>query len=214
MNTTNQLAAATVHIALDIDDVLHSTNSESFSHWKPLVDSGTWTAQDFHNAVREAYVQQISDNLANGDDSMPGYLLSHVPLLEAVLIRHPGVRLVIASDWRKSFQNLDKLCSLFSPTIAARVVGKLKVDPLPDPMAPDAPNRRGHLMVKWMTENVNADANWLAVDDDRRHWGDHEDHLIRTQKLCGLDMQTTLELDRRISTFEKMISKHSSTSAQ
>ena len=205
MNINNQLAPATVYIALDIDDVLHSNYSESFSHWMPQIDSGIWTAKDFHDAVREAYVKHICDNLANEYDTLPGYLLSHMPLLEAIIIRHPGVRLVIASDWRKSFQNLDKLCSLFSPTVAERVVGKLSIDPGQDPMAADAPNRRGHLMIKWMSENVTTDASWLAVDDDRRHWGDHEEHLIRTKKFCGLSMETALELDRRISTIEHSI---------
>lgn len=209
MNTNNQLEPATVHIALDIDDVLHSTYSESFSHWKPLLDSGTWTAQDFHEAVREAYVKQISDNLADECNVMPGYLLSHMPLLEAVLIRHPGARVVIASDWRKSFQNLDKLCSLFSPAVAARVVGKLSVDPGLDSMNSDAPNRRGYLMINWMAANVTADAPWLAVDDDQGHWGDHKEHLVRTQKLCGLNMQTALELDQRISTLENALQFYS-----
>jgi hypothetical protein len=199
MNTDQKQVPATIHIALDIDDVLHSTDSISKHHWKSYVDNGTWSAQEFHEAVRESYVQDIRISLENEFDEQPGFLLSHMPFLEAVLLRHPGVRLVIASDWRKSFANLDKLCSLFSPVVAARVVGKLSVDPGPDPLAPDAPTRRGHLMVKWMTENVAPDTPWLAVDDDLSHWGDHKDHLIRTQKLCGLDMQTTLELDRRIT---------------
>ena len=202
MENTQNLPADSVYIALDIDGVLHSLLTDYEPEWKENLRVGNWTAAMFHAAVFEKFLNMPAEELEVeilGKAHMVGYMLSQVPLLEAVLRRHPAARIVIASDWRRTM-SLDLVCSLLPPDVAQRVVGATKVVPEQDEKGHTIPGIRGKLMREWMKENaLPDDTPWLAIDDGAILWRGEEERLIHTHRIKGLQHKDALELDRQLS---------------
>lgn len=70
-----------------------------------------------------------------------------------------GAEIVITSSWREAF-SLDQMQGLFSPDIAARIVGVTPVDS----------RREGHYryreVLAYLKRSGNAGCEWIALDDD------------------------------------------------
>jgi hypothetical protein len=85
---------------------------------------------------------------------------SYLPRIEAVLREFPGVKIVIASDWRKQ-HSLVELRRLFSEDLRFRIEGVIGID--------DRDHARGNrqrLVERYLAEHGKADCSWLAIDDD------------------------------------------------
>jgi hypothetical protein len=87
---------------------------------------------------------------------------SALPIIEAVLRRHPEVGVVIASSWRH-VKPLPELIAVFSPDLHERIVG----------ITPDVPPPSGHgeegsrqkEVEAWLLANGQHGAPWVGVDD-------------------------------------------------
>lgn len=202
MENTQNLPADSVYIALDIDGVLHSLFTDNEPEWKENLRVGNWTAAMFHAAVFDKFLKTPGEELEfqNLDKVYRvSYMLSQVPLLEAVLRRHPAARIVIASDWRRTMP-LDLVCSLLPPDVAQRVVGATKVVPEKDEKGRAIPGIRSKLMLEWMKENaLPDDTPWLAIDDGAILWKGEDERLIHTHFTMGLQHKDALKLDRQLS---------------
>lgn len=194
------------YVMLDIDGVLHSLYADYDPEWTARLRDGTWSATDFHAAAREAFLTTLQGGIENEwlkEAYQAGFMFSQVPLLEAVLLRHPDVRIVITSDRRRSLP-LDRLCSLLPPGIAQRVVGATDDVDEKDATGRPIPGIRGELARRWMRSHVGDDQPWLAIDDGAVLWQGDEDRLIHTRFSQGLQPDEALALDSMLSSLATM----------
>jgi hypothetical protein len=118
-----------------------------------------------------------------------------LPLIEAVLRRHPGVMVVLSTTWRLNHE-IDELKERFSIDIEQRVIG---VTPLlteedrawyPTPLS--QLRRQGEIEA-WLHQHRTLSHPWIAIDD--RPWGFESEcqNLLVTNRIRGL---TEMDADR------------------
>jgi hypothetical protein len=118
-----------------------------------------------------------------------------LPLIEAVLRRHPEVVVILSTTWRTKYP-LDELKDLFSNDIAGRVQGLTPVLSLHD-MAwypvPLSARPRQREIEAWLHQNRRLNHPWIAVDD-RPSWFESEcQNLLVTSPITGF---TESDVDR------------------
>lgn len=82
-----------------------------------------------------------------------------LPALVAVLRRHPVVKIVIASTWRRD-HSLEALREMFPRDVAARIVSVT-----PQLRQPHGYGARQAEVEAWLVANDQRDALWVALDD-------------------------------------------------
>jgi hypothetical protein len=122
----------------------------------------------------------------------PADRMSRRPRFEQWAARHPDIRFVIASSWRRLYP-LDVLKGFFSAEIGARVAG---VTPR---LYGDPANRRYHEISAWLEKNNSTGETWLALDDSPADFPDGCPQLVRCVPDRGFDDAVAEELDRRIA---------------
>lgn len=100
---------------------------------------------------------------------------SCLPRLEGLLHAYPGVKIVVTSSWRESF-DLHELRRLFSAGIAPRVVGMTQC------IDDSKPFRRYREIQQFLAQHALLHAPWLALDDMAFHYPQPCPQLI----LCNL----------------------------
>jgi hypothetical protein len=90
----------------------------------------------------------------------PADLFSQLPLLEAWLLQHERVEVVISSTWRLS-RTLEELQGFFSPAIQPRIVG---VTPRIDGSSPERFPREAEVNM-WLRDSDEPWQQWFALDD-------------------------------------------------
>jgi hypothetical protein len=115
-----------------------------------------------------------------------------VALLEECVLRHPDVRVVIASTWRHAF-SLKQLKALFSPAFADRIAGIT-----PDLSTETDEHLRYAEIREYLSEAGVAGAAWVAVDDDPEQFRPGAP-LIVVDSSKGFDASAARELQKRIS---------------
>ena len=82
---------------------------------------------------------------------------------EQAVRKLPDAEIVITSTWREAF-SLERMRGLFSPDIAARIVGVTPIDR----------RREGHYryreVLAYMRRNGKSGVSWVALDDDSSHY--------------------------------------------
>lgn len=118
----------------------------------------------------------------------PSDLFARRPLLEAWLLQHPGVDVVVSSTWRLT-RSFDELRSLFSPALRPRIVG---VTPK---LAGDSPERfaREAEVAMWLRGSDEPWQEWCALDDQAWLFRPFNDRVVLCDPAVGL---TEAELDR------------------
>lgn len=122
-------------------------------------------------------------------------LFQSLPLIENVLRRHPGVLVILSTNWRIKHP-LDELKDLFSSDIAGRVLGGAPVLSLYDlawyPVPLSARPRQREIEA-WLHQNRRLDHPWIAMDD-RPWWFESEcSNLLVTSPHTGF---TESDVDR------------------
>jgi uncharacterized protein len=112
-----------------------------------------------------------------------------LPLLESVLRDAPHVRIVISSTWREGF-TLDELRGLFSPDIAARVVGAT-------PSLPES-SRHAEIM-RYLEQHATHTTAWIAIDDAIFEFPRGCPYLVACSGRTGLTPDVAQELARRLA---------------
>jgi hypothetical protein len=176
-----------------LHSVLDHPDEESFTD--NLAD-GTWNGLQYLEAVRADHVDRViewQDCLS--PDRMPGHHMSCAPMLEAVLRRHPHVRLVFASDWRKR-PGLAATRSLLPPFLAARVVGETRHVKEVDANGRTIFGIRSKLARELLdASGLSLCTPWLAIDDVRELWDGDEARLVKPKSAYGLQPAEMFQLD-------------------
>lgn len=126
-------------------------------------------------------------------------LFCRLPLIEAVLLRHPHVQVVISSSWRE-YDSLDELRTHFCQALRERVVG---CTPLArqDPCEPAMRYVREIECSSWLQAHrpdVLADGSWLALDDVPWMFKPMSPHLLLTNHLTGFVEADAQRLEARL----------------
>lgn len=120
----------------------------------------------------EAVLALDIDGVLHRDGAERGEL-GHLPTLEGFLRRHPGVGVVISSDWR-FLLSLPELVDLFAPDLRDRVMGVTPDLCLSVPVAPAARQRE---IEAWMAAK-GLRTPWVALDDMRDGFEPVCPHLV------------------------------------
>ena len=184
------LDCVSVYIALDFDGVLHSTDAAPYKNWVQDLQSGSLSRAGFLDLAHQDFLKSVSEGDSNGE------LFDRSHHLIAVLKRRPDVRIVIATSWRMTL-DIEKIKDLMPPDLASRVVGMLDTDPESAANGPFFPGVRRRLMERWIVQNANPQATWLAVDDCAALWEGHGDRLVNPRGE-GMRPVDAIELLRRL----------------
>lgn len=117
---------------------------------------------------------------------------SRRPLFESVMRRHPAVRIVISSSWRRIY-GIDFLRSRFSRDIAGRIVGTTQL------WVPDEPMNRYQEIIAWMEKQRLEGSPWLALDDSVLEFPERCANLLLCDSHHGLTAERAEALTRRLS---------------
>jgi len=111
---------------------------------------------------------------------------------EAVLQRYPQVLVVISSSWKEVFP-FEVVHSLFSPSIAQRVVG---FTPFLDPkISYKLPYLRHQEVLEFLRLHNALDDPWVAIDDIKEHYPPNVPVIV-TNGSTGFDQSTALVLEK------------------
>lgn len=116
------------------------------------------------------------------------------PLFEDVMRRHPTVRIVISSSWRRIYA-IDYLRSRFSRDIAERIVGTTQL------WVPDEPMNRYQEILAWIGKQRFDDMPWLALDDSAFEFPHRCANLFLCDSRHGLTDERAESLAQRLSLF-------------
>jgi len=135
------------------------------------------------------------DGVTHAEGAIGERLFRRLPDIEAVLVNHPRVMVVIASTWRL-MHSLAALRARFSEAIAERVVG---VTPHFDD---GEPFQRERECVAWLRTYAKPWTPWVAIDDRVWLFRPFCAHLIAAPwRGHGIEQAQLLELDARLSEF-------------
>jgi hypothetical protein len=113
-------------------------------------------------------------------------------LFESVMRRHPAVRIVISSSWRRVY-GIDYLRSRFSRDIAERVVGTTQL------WVPDEPTNRHQEILAWLGKQRLEGSPWVALDDSAQEFPKRCVNLLLCDSRHGLTDERAEALARRLS---------------
>lgn len=198
----------TVYIGLDFDGVLHPIHGCADRKWTDALAAGEWTPEDFLNRVADELLQEAAGQ-ARDDETAPRpfkyeleprFPFDRSAVLENVLQRHPDVRLVVATAWRRGL-TVDQLRAIMPPRLAARVVGKLDEAHESDQGKP-IPGIRAQLMERWVQSNAPG-APWLAIDDTEELWHGSPAPLVKPHFWHGLQARDAHVLHGHLQRLEQ-----------
>jgi hypothetical protein len=118
----------------------------------------------------------------------PADLFVHRPVLEAWLLQHPNVDVVVSSTWRLT-RSIDELRALFSPPFRPRIVG---MTPKLDGDSPERFTREAEVAM-WLRASGQPWRPWAALDDQARLFKPFNDRVVLCDPAFGL---TDVELGR------------------
>lgn len=101
-----------------------------------------------------------------------------------------SIEIVISSTWRLAIP-LQKLKKLFSPDVAARIIGKTA-----DAEEPEDYPRYDEIRA-WLESN-GARKNWIAIDDDPERFPPRLSNVVFTDPLVGFDERAAEALIRLV----------------
>lgn len=118
------------------------------------------------------------------------------PHFEDVMRDLPHVDIVISSAWRKKY-SVDELRALFSPDIAARILG-VTPDLVGDGVEQPSEHVRESEVKAWLRDHGREQEHWVALDDCL--WNFEEDcpNLVEVDETIGFDYTIEAELKRRL----------------
>ncbi|MBV8380178.1 MAG: hypothetical protein JO369_05375 [Paucibacter sp.] len=135
------------------------------------------------------------DGVTHAEGAIGERLFRRLPAIEAVLVNHPRVMVVISSTWRL-MHSLAALRARFSEAVAERVVG---VTPHFDD---GEPFQRERECVAWLRTYAKPWTPWVAIDDRVWLFRPFCAHLIAARwRGHGIEQAQLLELDARLSEF-------------
>lgn len=114
------------------------------------------------------------------------------PLFEDVMRRHPAVRIVISSSWRR-IHAIDYLRSRFSRDIAERIVGTTQL------WEPDEPMNRYQEILAYIGKQRLDGIPWLALDDSAFEFPERCANLLLCDSRFGLTDERAEALAYRLS---------------
>lgn len=114
-------------------------------------------------------------------------LFQSLPLIEAVLRRHPGVLVVLSTTWRIT-RPIEELREWFASDIEPRVIGVTPVITLEERVwypVPLSERARQREIEAWLHQNGTLSHPWIAIDD-RPWWFESESpNLLVTNRNTG-----------------------------
>ncbi|MCX9158613.1 HAD domain-containing protein [Niveibacterium sp. 24ML] len=114
-------------------------------------------------------------------------------LLDAFLVEHPRIEVVLSTSWRQIFP-LPALLDMLPSTIAERVIGTTPI--FPSAAHEQPAGVREHECRTWLSRNGRGDAIWLALDDNPALFATPE-RVVLCDPLVGLTPETIDELRQR-----------------
>ena len=93
-------------------------------------------------------------------------LFRHAPLFSAVLRDHPGIEVVISSDWRKDAGSVAELAAHFPEDVRHRFVGLTGIE-----ADVTEPRQRERECWQWLRAHGREHVRWIAVDDCPDNFG-------------------------------------------
>lgn len=190
--------AKPLYIALDFDGVLHHMSAgprrQDF---------------DFLQESNAAYIQQVEKDLPLTLDKSSwmdgeGRLFDRLHQLEDLVTQlqtlrvFSDVRIVYATSWR-AVVSVERLNTFLGPQLAPHVVGALDCGKAH--LERDADGLRGLRMREWLESRGEADATWIALDDQWSHYAEHPAHHVQTH-WRGLDAQAVDEALQRAQSLQ------------
>lgn len=119
---------------------------------------------------------------------------SCLPRLEALLHAYPGVKIVVTSSWRESF-DLHELRRFFSTEMAPRVIGLT-------PCIDDGkPFRRYREIQQFLAQDGVLEIPWLALDDMAFHYPMPCQQLILCNLRTGFSEEEERQMRRLLDQF-------------
>ncbi len=115
-----------------------------------------------------------------------GQLFVHAPYLAATLEPFAEVSVVLSTSWRTS-KPLDTLIAPLPESLRERVVGVTPEASNFRPPPPLMPYRRHAECVQWLTQNRQADQDWIAIDDRESWFMPGCENLIVCNSQVGFD---------------------------
>lgn len=186
-------SSKTLFLALDYDGVIHNNfaapDNDHFqaTPFDPVQFLKTVEADNARTRAKEASARPSESEKSREFTYRVGSLFDRMHHLEEVLLQLPHARLVITTAWRVALP-LAVLSSFLSPLARQRVAGVIDWDA----RERDCDGVRGDLVQKWLDDHDLHAADWLAIDDQARHYVRHQEHLIKT-RWSGMD-ESTVEL--------------------
>lgn len=124
-------------------------------------------------------------------------LLCRLPMLETLLRECSTVEIVISSTWRES-RTLQQLQSLFSPDIAARIVGATpRWQDIQDEFSTGNYVRQAEVE-GWLRQAGRAWESWVALDDRPYLFRPFLPNLVRCNPATGLSSEACIELRQKL----------------
>lgn len=142
------------------------------------------------------------DGVTHPEACTAAQLFCGLPLIEVVLLRHPGVEIVISSSWREH-RGLQELQGHFSPALLDRVVGCTPIY-RQDPCEPAQRHVREIECRSWLQAH-RPDAMWLALDDNPRLFRKGCPNLLSIDGRVGFTAADALRLDARLQPMQPVL---------
>ncbi len=118
--------------------------------------------------------------------------------LESILIDFPDCRIVISSGLREQY-TLSCLKKFLSAEIAAHVIGVTPVIQLAIPF------RRQCEIEQYLAKSMDSSSDWIALDDDARHFYKNHPNLILCSPMTGLDESIEKKIRSKLSSSNRNI---------
>ncbi len=148
-------------IFLDFDGVLNSL--QSFKYWDKKRNQ-----QDWEKDLRDAQVSLLE---YMADEFCP----ICVNNVEELIIRTPGVKIVVSSSWRvgRTIEDLKQILK-FSPTIGDAIID----------VTESLHSKRGNEIQKWLDEHPEV-TDYVILDDDSDMLDSQQKNFVKTAFMHG-----------------------------
>lgn len=157
-----------VYCCLDFDGVLHH---QFAGPARDDVFEETQGLPTFLMQLEARFPSVIDEPYFDAD----GHLFDREYFLVDLLQKHSNLKVVISTSWRNKIP-LEYLKNCLSAPVRARVVGVLEAS---DKEQCDE-GVRGQLMVQWLARRGESKAQWIALDDQPRHYTLHPNRVVKT----------------------------------
>lgn len=118
---------------------------------------------------------------------------SHLPRFERLVREHPGLRIVISSNWQDAY-SIKTLRHVFSPDVAQRIIGGTRSADLEG----EAEDRHEQIQ-RYLHKAGVTHVRWLALDDAAHEFPDDCAQLVLCDSARAFDAETAARLSAMLA---------------